>query len=432
MFLSSAVLLFALVKGVFLFATLFSLLCLTACICCRSYFKDTITLFWWAVVLFAAFAIYATVRFLLFVPLEGGVRAFLPLYLLLSFGALGIIAHVFLQYVNARYACYVLYAFMATYYVFCACCTFDALSFWWQKKFVLVTSLLPNDSVRVQLRFLQGTLATLTAFFWPYACFVWMRVPAFLILTVPVLVLLILACIMCAFKSGAFALCLSLVAALCFFAVAPRRSLLQQVFFFAVFVVKWACLLLLMPCIIRLLSVFFTQKFSTFLWQGDVAPSLVNMGVHWQELLLRLEQKFFWGWGAGVSSVLSRKCFVVPLFFPHNMGLQLWIEGGLAAVLAFVCLWCFWLGKWCRAFLMLQERVVSPAAKPCARHTPLGFAAFTFAFIITGFCVTFFRYPLWCVPFWLCTLYGVLIWRLLWCMLKHHLHDLQDGMEYDA
>jgi hypothetical protein len=74
------------------------------------------------------------------------------------------------------------------------------------------------------------------------------------------------------------------------------------------------------------------------LWLGHGASTekwitLMKRMLHWKELLLWIDKHPWCGWGMGSAPKLSNRLVFVPLRFPHNMFLQLWIEGGILSAL---------------------------------------------------------------------------------------------------
>lgn len=68
--------------------------------------------------------------------------------------------------------------------------------------------------------------------------------------------------------------------------------------------------------------------------------------LHGKELLPFVQDKWLWGCGAGAAARLGNNLLFVPLAFPHNLALQLWLEGGLLSVVLVALQALFRVGLW--------------------------------------------------------------------------------------
>jgi len=119
--------------------------------------------------------------------------------------------------------------------------------------------------------------------------------------------------------------------------------------------------------------------------------------VHWQEMLVFIERHFIWGWGVGSSTLMSKKCMLKPLHFPHNMALELWGDGGFFSILSFSIL--LGGGFWHLSFLK--------------KDTP-----FLVGGLMTLAFISFFRYPFFHPPLWLMIGVGSLVFHTLILQLR--------------
>ena len=95
----------------------------------------------------------------------------------------------------------------------------------------------------------------------------------------------------------------------------------------------WSLLLVLiavlwaMPWVVKSAHLWLGYSTGTEHW-----TTLMKRMLHWKELLLWIEKSPWFGWGIGSAPKLSNRLIFVPLRFPHNLFLQLWVEGGVISV----------------------------------------------------------------------------------------------------
>ncbi|MGB1229758.1 MAG: hypothetical protein ACPG7U_01115 [Holosporaceae bacterium] len=277
----------------------------------------------------------------------------------------------------------------------------------------------PVLEAALHMRFLQACLTYLIGLFWLCALPLFAVLPkkGALVISAAALLWLLALCLALPFYTGVVALVVSTVLSFACIWLVQHFFVGKAVVCAAIFSLLGVLLVWLMPFLINACVSWVMLKAPFCEWCSDKGLRFVmNLGVHWKELLTLVDQKLWWGWGLGSAEILSQKCLFVPLLFPHNLVLQWWLEGGMMSILGVsfgwcgMCLWLFC--SFCKNDIQkgqafFQENKIGTLSKRVSR---LEASFFLLCFVLSVLCITLVRYALWDQGF----VYGVLASSLLW------------------
>ena len=277
----------------------------------------------------------------------------------------------------------------------------------------------PVLTAALHMRFLQACLTYLIGLFWLCALPIFAMLPkkGALVVSVAAFLWLLVLCVALPFYTGVVALAASTFLSLGLIWLVQHFFAGKAVACAMIFSLLGVLLVWLMPFLINVCVSWVMLKAPFCEWCSDKGLRFVmNLGVHWKELLTLVDQKLWWGWGLGSAEVLSQKCLFVPLLFPHNLVLQWWLEGGVMSVLGLSVSWCgvcVWLFcSFCKQDIQSKQPFLQDNKVDLLSLKVLRFRAcfFLLCFVFSVLCITLVRYALWDKGF----VYGVLASSLLW------------------